>query len=66
MIRHKKIMCWLLGHNWTCRSLQGLGREDCDQPLNSDTPEQVMAKFRHSARMWCKRCGHVYKGGALL
>ena len=49
----KKFLCWWLGHDYTCAASEG----------KNPTPAQIAtgaAGFMDYARMYCKRCNHVY------
>ena len=56
MIEEKfKLKCWFLGHDWTTAENEGI----------SPTKEQLdsgVKGFWDYAKMYCKRCGHEYKG----
>ena len=55
----RRLLC-LFMHDWTCRAAEGLRPETTDLPHKDDTPQVSLAKFRHYATMYCKRCGKVY------
>jgi hypothetical protein len=53
-----RLTCWLLGHEWTNASSEGIAVPDRLRPLAGDSAGEVYYKFRTYAAMWCQRCGH--------
>ncbi len=54
--------CHILNdHDWTCRAKEGLGVEEQDKPQETDSDDDIQAKFLHYARMYCRQCGKVHE-----
>lgn len=51
----KKIICWLLGHNYTSAIYEGQ-----DKPTQKQIDDGLEG-FKDYSKMYCKRCDHVYK-----
>lgn len=60
-MKYLKILFCVFGHH--DRYALGESEETCAHPLPTDSPEQVLRKFRAMTMLRCRRCPWTYRGG---